>query len=240
MEKKLIETILENQEKSLKILSRISEQLYDQEFNVDKHLAYVKNRIFLVQTSSPLDNIEICPAILINVIPSSTNLSEFNFDINNINNLYDYASTWNSLKSNITTSSEGIVKYVKNSENKIIEYVQLLRTNIIEAYITLLKNENSNNYYIDTSDFKYKLLMKIKNMIKCLEAQNIEGPYEVYINFINCKGITVDRKNESKSFINSLSVPKFIVNHSKSIFENEEFVAIINNIYLSFGKRFSS
>lgn len=237
MEKKLIETILENQEKLLKILSRISEQLYDQELIIDKHLVYVKNRIFLVQTNSPLENIEICPAMLINIIPSNSVLSELNFDINNIRDLYDYTLTWNSTGIKILTSSEGIVKYINNSEDKIIEYVQLLRTNIMESYITLLKNNNANNYYIDSTDFKYKLIRQIKSMIKCLESQNTQGPYDVYLNFINCQGVTIDLVSESKSVIKSLKVPKFSVNNSNSFIENEEFLEIIDNIYLSFGKR---
>mgnify|MGYP000851698424 CR=1 FL=1 len=236
MEFKVLEKIAEQQEKTIKLLSRLSEQKYDEKIGIDRHTAFVKNRIFQVRTKSPLKNLSLEPAMFIHVIPIKSALIEQGFHRDHLYTLSGYTSNWYRDSTKLLLSSEGAVKMIECKDNIIRDYVQYLRSGVMEAYVIPQKDESTEQFYFEGDEFKGKAAISIKSMVECMMILGIEGPFNVYISFIDCQDVIIRSRESKRPAVNSFTSPPFTIDDSSTFYNSQIFSDFINDIRLIFGK----
>ena len=240
MEEEKLDLIVSQLAKNEKLLKRLSEQKYDENNEIDKRAAFVKNRIFQVRTDSAIPKLSLDPAFFIHVIPEESNL------VNVIE--YDRRSQVDVLMTTMHPWFEGSYDYLYNYDgfatvnkdeyNNVRSYAQLLRCGVGELYATSFPlNDVANTNAIDGNLFFGMLSIRIGGIIATLQEFNYKSKYDVYISFVDFKNVLF----ANSRFItfpmaqNDAYFPKVKVDGMQELNNQPQYIKTLNHIAQAFG-----
>lgn len=247
MEAKVLEKIAAQQEKTIKLLSRLSEQKHDEKIEVDKKTAFVKNRVFQVRTDSAIPNLSQDPAFFIHVIPA-----EFNFK-----NVIDFESRsknemimrtmhpWFEGGYDYLYNFDGFANVIKDTKDYVRSYAQLLRCGVGELYATTLPTTTDPVCNaIDGGMLFAMLTIRIQGIIEILKEFNYNTKYDLYITFVDFKDVIFDNSRFRAFPIaqNNLYFPPVQIDAIQKLSDQTNYTKTLNHIAQSFGMstRFSN
>lgn len=236
---KLLEKIATQQERSIKLLNRIYEHLYDEKIGIDPQSAFVKNRIYEVRTNSSFNNLSKDPAMIIQIVPQEFLLDgKLDFTAPSLRDAYYHMHPWFEGGYDYCFNSDGFATYNNDEQGITKSYVQFMRNGVIELYVNALPStDNTDIFCFDGNSFRGTVAYKITGLIEALKIAEIKSPYSVYITFVDCNNVQFiySRKQLRPMSKNSLSIPKFIIDESVDISKQQEFRNAMKHIFLALG-----
>ena len=239
MEAKVLEKIAAQQEKTIKLLSRLSEQKQDEKIEVDKKTAFVKNRIFQVRTDSAIPNVSQDPAFFIHVIPAEFNFKNvLEFAPPKIYDIMNNVHPWFEGGCDYLYNFDGFATYIKDTKGEVRSYSQILRNGIAELYVTALPMvDHFENLFIDGARFFGMLNIRLGGIINALIELNFNTKYDVYFSFVNCKNVAF-LNNRLKTFPMSQDfayLPPVQIEASTELNNQPNYTRTLNHIAQNFG-----
>lgn len=218
------------------ILKRISEQLYDQAIGISSQEAFVKDRIFKTQNYSVFQNLQKGGSLYIHIVPQeSITFNDVVQDRHTIAYADDLLHPLSSTAGETIITSEGIAR-IHEVDRVIKSYTQYLYCGAVELFTTPFYDEVKGINVFSDGDFTGKLVRSLVKVTDFLISQNFKFPMNMYVNFIDCRGVSICPSQIRKTIVESLSMPVVTLNNNQDIYHDPGFTNLMQKTYFIFGR----